>query len=177
MSAKRRGIWSASAGGACFEACYAHARGCVAEITAYAPRDAELHRIAATVQDIQRRNFYQLAADVTHRGRYSHEFCMDISVTRDSPAQVRCPSRLAKPPAEVAAATDSARSRVESVAGDFPKATLTKDEGGRVGEYSGQQRERPGRQKPMSSFDLYFATIWTILETSGGQNADCRQNP
>ena len=47
--------------------------------------DAELHRIATTLQDLQRRNFFQITADVTHRGRYYHEFCMDITVDRDSP--------------------------------------------------------------------------------------------
>jgi hypothetical protein len=30
-------------------------------------------------------NFYQLTAEATHRGRYYHEYCMAISVTRDSP--------------------------------------------------------------------------------------------
>jgi hypothetical protein len=38
------------------------------------------------LQAIQRRNFYQLHATVTHRDRYYHEYCMAISVERDSPA-------------------------------------------------------------------------------------------
>ena len=33
----------------------------------------------------QRRNFYQLAAEVSHRGRYYHEYTMSVHVTRDSP--------------------------------------------------------------------------------------------
>lgn len=33
----------------------------------------------------QRRNFYQLRADVSHRGHYYHEYCMEISVERESP--------------------------------------------------------------------------------------------
>ena len=37
------------------------------------------------MQAIQRRNFYQLHATVTHRDRYYHEYCMAISVERDSP--------------------------------------------------------------------------------------------
>ena len=44
-----------------------------------------MHGIAISLQDLQRRNFFQLYADVTHRGRYYHEFCMDIAVDRDSP--------------------------------------------------------------------------------------------
>ena len=78
------GFWS-QGDGACFEAGVRYAKGSVAEIKAYAPQDAELHRIATALQDLQRRNFYQLSADVTHRGRYYHEFCMDIAVDRDSP--------------------------------------------------------------------------------------------
>ena len=37
------------------------------------------------MQAIQRRNFYQLAAEISHRGRYYHEYCMSVDVTRDSP--------------------------------------------------------------------------------------------
>jgi hypothetical protein len=37
------------------------------------------------LQAIQRRNFYQLHATVTHRDRYYHEYSMAISVERDSP--------------------------------------------------------------------------------------------
>ena len=33
---------------------------------------------------MQRRNFYQLVAEASHRGRYSHEYSMSVDVTRDS---------------------------------------------------------------------------------------------
>ena len=36
------------------------------------------------MQAIQRRNFYQLAAEANHRGRYYHEYTMSVDVTRDS---------------------------------------------------------------------------------------------
>jgi hypothetical protein len=36
-------------------------------------------------QSFRRRNFYQLAAEISHRGRYYHEYTMSIDVTRDSP--------------------------------------------------------------------------------------------
>lgn len=55
------------------------------EIRAYAPQDQILHGIADRLQAAQRQNFYQLSADVTHRGRYYHEYCMSIDVSRDSP--------------------------------------------------------------------------------------------
>lgn len=58
---------------------------CAALIREYAPQDTELHRIADALQAIQRRNFYQLRADASHRGHYYHEYCMAISVERDSP--------------------------------------------------------------------------------------------
>ena len=44
-----------------------------------------LHGIADHLQGAQRQNFYQLSADVSHRGRYYHEYCMAIDVARDSP--------------------------------------------------------------------------------------------
>lgn len=76
------GFWS-QGDGACFEGHYRHAKGAGPHIRAYAPQDAELHRIAYSLQAVQRRNFYQLRATVTHRGRYYHEHCMAISVERD----------------------------------------------------------------------------------------------
>ncbi|MBA4208421.1 MAG: antitoxin of toxin-antitoxin stability system [Parvibaculum sp.] len=79
------GFWS-QGDGACFEGHYAHAKGAARAIRAYAPRDAELHRIADALGAIQRRNFYQLRAAITHHGRYYHEYTMAISVERDSPA-------------------------------------------------------------------------------------------
>lgn len=51
----------------------------------YAPTDATLHGIADRLHGIQRRNFYQLAAEFNHRGRYYHEYTMSVEVTHDSP--------------------------------------------------------------------------------------------
>lgn len=79
-----RGFY-AQGDGACFEGTYAHANGAAAGIRAHAPKDVELHRIADTFQKVQRRNFYQLQADIRHSGHYTHEYCMVISVERDSP--------------------------------------------------------------------------------------------
>ena len=79
-----RGFWS-QGDGASFEAFYSHANGASRKIKAHAPQDGELHRIANALQTVQKRNFYQLHADASHRGRYTHEYCMAISVERDSP--------------------------------------------------------------------------------------------
>lgn len=79
------GFWS-QGDGAAFEGCYTYRKGAAAEIRAYAPMDAELHRIADALQQVQRRNFYRLTAEATHRGRYYHEYSMEIAVTRDSHA-------------------------------------------------------------------------------------------
>ena len=71
--------------GACFESYWSHAKGGATRIRDYAPTDATLHGIADRLQAIQRRNFYQLRAEASHRGHYYHEYYMSISVERDSP--------------------------------------------------------------------------------------------
>ena len=71
--------------GASFEGAYRFATGAPKAIRAHAPEDGELHRIADDLQTIQRRNFYQLWADVNQRGRGCHEYSMSITVERDSP--------------------------------------------------------------------------------------------
>ncbi len=70
--------------GACFEGNYLYVRGSARAIRAYAPKDVELHRIADTLRAAQWSNFFQLGARITHRGRYYHEYCMEIAVERGS---------------------------------------------------------------------------------------------
>lgn len=79
-----RGFWS-QGDGACFETFYSYRKNAPRRIREHAPLDAELHRIAEALQAVQRRNFYQLRAEASHRGHYYHEYCMTISVARDSP--------------------------------------------------------------------------------------------
>jgi len=79
------GFWS-QGDGACFEGYLSHAKGATASIRDYAPQDETLHGIADRLQAIQRPNFYQLAAEASHRGHYYHEFTMSVDVTRDNPA-------------------------------------------------------------------------------------------
>ena len=78
------GFWN-QGDGASFEGSYSHARGAAKAIRAHAPKDDELHRIADTLQAVQRRNFHQLHAAISQRGRYYHEHTMAIEVERDSP--------------------------------------------------------------------------------------------
>jgi len=70
--------------GACFEGSYAYRNRAARRIREHAPQDEELHRIADSLQEIQRANFFQLRAAIRHRGRYCHAFSMEISVTRES---------------------------------------------------------------------------------------------
>jgi hypothetical protein len=82
-------IWfsgfSSQGDGASFEAAVKHSKGATREIRFYAPKDNALHGIADRLQGVQQQNLYQLCADVTHRGRYYHEYSMSIEVERDSP--------------------------------------------------------------------------------------------
>ena len=81
------GFWS-QGDGAAWEGVYSYWKSAAAELRAYAPKDKTLHRIAGTLQAAQRQNFYQLRAEVTHRGNYYHAFAMAVSVSRDSAAAV-----------------------------------------------------------------------------------------
>ena len=71
--------------GASYEGHLSHAKDSAKRIRDYAPQDPTLHGIADRLQAVQRRNFYQLTAEATHRGRYNHQYCMIIEVARDSP--------------------------------------------------------------------------------------------
>ena len=78
--------FSSQGDGASFNGSYRYARGAGSAIRGYAPRDTELHAIAEALRDVQRRNFYQLAADIRQRGFYCHEYTMAVAVERTSPA-------------------------------------------------------------------------------------------
>ena len=76
------GFW-AQGSGACFEGRYSYAKGAAVKIRKEAPDDKELHRIADTLQAIQRAAFYRLKARCQHRGHYYHSGCMQIDVWDD----------------------------------------------------------------------------------------------
>lgn len=79
-----RGFWS-QGDGASWDGFYSYRKSAPDAIRTYAPQDEKLHEIADALQAIQHRNFYQLRAEVSHLGHYFHEYCMAISVERDSP--------------------------------------------------------------------------------------------
>ena len=85
-SAQRPAIYfsgfSSQGDGACFEAYYRYKKAGREAMRGYAPKDLELHRIADALFTVQRRNFYQLHAATSHRGRYYHEHCMTVDVGR-----------------------------------------------------------------------------------------------
>lgn len=80
------GFWS-QGDGACFQGVLQYAKGCAKAVKAYAPKDAELHRIAQAWQDLQKRNFYAISASVRHRGHYYHSGCtvFDCQDSRNNP--------------------------------------------------------------------------------------------
>ena len=68
--------------GACFEGSYAYKKGSLKALEAYAPQDSELKNIALELYKLQRKYFYKITANVSHRGNYYHERCTDINVYR-----------------------------------------------------------------------------------------------
>lgn len=76
---------SAAVGRSLFEGRWHWQPATVRRIRKYAPQEHELHRIADALQAVQKRNFWQLQAEISHRGRYCHPYSMDITVTRNSP--------------------------------------------------------------------------------------------
>lgn len=79
------GFWS-QGDGACFQGVLQYAKGCTKAVKAYAPKDAELYRIAQAWQDLQKRNFYAISANVRHSGHYYHNGCtvFDCQDSRNS---------------------------------------------------------------------------------------------
>lgn len=68
--------------GACFEGEYSFRPGGLKAVKDHAPQDIELHSIVEALQDIQRRNFYQLTATTTHSGHYYHSGYMTVDIER-----------------------------------------------------------------------------------------------
>ena len=71
--------------GASFEGSYGYAKGSAKAIRQEAPLDTDLHEIADSLADVQKRNFYQLDAHVKQGGHGVHdlnEMSMRIEVTR-----------------------------------------------------------------------------------------------
>lgn len=84
--------FSSQGDGACWEGSYRYKAGALKAVMKefpaewtdqsgeyhYSEGNAELHRIAKGLQDLQRRHFYKLEADVYHRGHYYNSGCMRV---------------------------------------------------------------------------------------------------
>ena len=68
--------------GACFVGTYSYKAGALKAVKDYAGQDERLHRIVKALQDIQRKNFYQLSARTKHSGHYYHSGYMSVDVER-----------------------------------------------------------------------------------------------
>jgi hypothetical protein len=74
--------FSSQGDGACFEGTYSYKAGALKAVKYHAGQDERLHRIVKALQDIQRKNFYQLTARCKHSGHYYHSGCMSVDVER-----------------------------------------------------------------------------------------------
>ena len=72
--------FSSQGDGACFEGSYEYKKGGVKAVKGHAGQDEELYRIAQELQNIQKKSFYGLYANVKQSGHYMHENCTDIDV-------------------------------------------------------------------------------------------------
>jgi magnesium-transporting ATPase (P-type) len=72
--------FSSQGDGASFEGSYSYAKGAAKAIREECPKDTELHRIADTLQECQRKAFWGLDASISQSGRYCHEMTMQVSV-------------------------------------------------------------------------------------------------
>ena len=72
ITRSQRCIWfsgfASQGDGACFEGDWRHAPAASRRIREHAPQDKKLHAIADALTKVQKRNFYQLGAVMTHQG-------------------------------------------------------------------------------------------------------------
>lgn len=76
------GFWS-QGDGASFNGYYSYKKGALKAIKDYAPKDTELHKIVAQLQELQRRNFYRITANIKQSGNYCHEMTMSCDSEND----------------------------------------------------------------------------------------------
>ena len=89
-TAGRPCIWfsgfSRQGDGASFEGTWEYAVECCRRVREHAPVDERLHELADALAAAQSPKFYEPAATITHQGRYSHEYCMQIEIDRNGNA-------------------------------------------------------------------------------------------
>lgn len=70
--------FSSQGDGACFEGYYSYKKGALKAVKQHTPEDKTLHEIVATLQSLQKDNFYRVTCTMTHRGHYNHSGCMTV---------------------------------------------------------------------------------------------------
>jgi len=77
-----QGFWN-QGDGACFNGTILPKKGIVAAVKACAPKDFELHAIAAKMVELQRFTMFTACATIRQSGRYYHERSMAVDVDYD----------------------------------------------------------------------------------------------
>lgn len=72
--------FSSQGDGASYTGHYQYKKGALQAVKSYASQDTELHRIAAELQDIQRKSFYGLNCRIRQSGFYHHEMTMHFDI-------------------------------------------------------------------------------------------------
>lgn len=80
--------FSSQGDGACFEGTWRFKAGMSKAVRDYAPKDAELHRIARELTKAARRTFYTATARCQHSGHYYHSGCMCVDVDAERGSDV-----------------------------------------------------------------------------------------
>lgn len=73
--------FSSQGDGACFDGIYRYRKGALKSIIKFAPLSTELHTIVKTLQEAQRKHFYNIVAKCTQSGMYYHANSMQIDVS------------------------------------------------------------------------------------------------
>lgn len=79
--------FSSQGDGASFEGSYSYRKGCRRLVRKEFPTDKQLHQIADTLTQVQRKHGYRLTASISQSGNYVHEYTMSVSVTIDTVMQ------------------------------------------------------------------------------------------
>lgn len=74
------GFWSQGDGACISKGTWSFAKCALKNLQKYAPKDAELHRIARGLTALQKQNGYQLTASIRQRGHYYHERSMEFDL-------------------------------------------------------------------------------------------------
>lgn len=80
--------FSTQGDGASFRGFYSYKPGSLEAVKSECPQNEDLHSIVSRLQDLQKKNFYQLEARITTSGRYCHEYSMNFDMSRKDGKEV-----------------------------------------------------------------------------------------